>query len=71
MTSFVWTNWNSSGRRTPSDGKEHSLTTSTAEQHGYRYPQCGDPRTEDTQGRGFVRHTTNRKCQFEKGQKDE
>lgn len=47
------------------------MKTSTAEKHGYRYPQCGDTLTEDKQDRGFVRHTTNRKCQFEKGQKDE
>ena len=37
----------------------------------YACPQCGATLTEDKQGRGFVRHTTNRKCRFEKGQKDE
>ena len=47
------------------------MKTSTAEKHGYICPQCGDELTEDTQGRGFVRHKSNRICQFEKGEKDE
>lgn len=47
------------------------MRTSTAEKYNYICPQCGDELTEDKQGRGFVRHKNNRRCQFENGMKDE
>jgi hypothetical protein len=46
------------------------VTTSTAEKNNYRCPQCGDSLSEDKAGKGFVRHTTNPDCDFERGQRD-
>ena len=47
------------------------MKTAIAEKHGYICLQYGDERTEDKQGRGFVRCRNDRECQFEKGMKDE
>jgi hypothetical protein len=46
------------------------MRTSSARANGWRCPQCGDVTTRDESGQGFVRHTTNRTCEFEKGQRD-
>ncbi len=46
------------------------MKTSSAEKYGYRCPKCGDETTQDPSGKGFVRHKTNRKCQFEAGLRD-
>jgi hypothetical protein len=46
------------------------MKTSTAEANGWRCPECGNPTTRDESGKGFVRHTTNRACLFQKGQRD-
>lgn len=46
------------------------VRTSTAENNGYRCPECGDELAEDKVGRGFVKHKNIPGCQFEKGEKD-
>jgi hypothetical protein len=46
------------------------MKTSTAKQHGWRCPVCGDETSQDPDGKGYVRHKTNRACQFEKGMRD-
>jgi ssDNA-binding Zn-finger/Zn-ribbon topoisomerase 1 len=46
------------------------MRTSTAAANNYICPQCGDALTQDTAGRGFVRHKTNPDCQYENGLKD-
>ena len=43
------------------------MRTSTAEKNGRICPSCGDSTTKDLQGRGFVRHKSNRDCHFQKG----
>lgn len=47
------------------------MKTSTARAHNHFCPQCGDELTEDHQGRGFVRHKTNRNCPLERRERDE
>lgn len=47
------------------------MRTSTARKHGYTCPKCGDDTTQDLQGRGYVRHKTNRSCRYENGMKDD
>ncbi|MHB1018105.1 MAG: hypothetical protein ACYC2X_09510 [Coriobacteriia bacterium] len=47
------------------------VRTSTAEANGYICPICGDTLTRDPAGKGFVRHTSVRKCTFERGLRDE
>ena len=46
------------------------VRTSTAENNGYRCPECGDELAEDKVGRGWVRHKYIPGCLFEKGEKD-
>ena len=46
------------------------MKTSTANENNGRCPQCGDELTEDYAGRGFVRHKTDRECQYGNGDKD-
>ncbi len=46
------------------------MKTSTAEKHNFVCPICGDKLGQDPSGKGYVRHLSNPKCQFEKGQKD-
>jgi hypothetical protein len=48
------------------------MRTSTAEANGYRCPSpdCGDAVTKDPSGKGFVRHSTNADCGFERGERD-
>lgn len=47
------------------------MKTSTAKANGYRCPKCGDETTRDGAGLGYVRHTRNPNCEFEKGERDE
>lgn len=47
------------------------MRTSTAKANGYRCPRCGDETTRDETGIGYVRHTRNPACDFEKGERDE
>lgn len=46
------------------------VKTSTAEQHGYRCPECDDDLSRDTTSKGYVRHLKNRECRFEAGERD-
>ena len=46
------------------------MRTSTAKVNGYRCPKCGDETTRDAAGLGYVRHTRNSACNFEKGDRD-
>jgi hypothetical protein len=46
------------------------MKTSTAEANGWHCPECGDATTRDGSGKGFVRHTANLACLFQKGQRD-
>ncbi len=46
------------------------MRTSTAKANGYRCPKCGDETTPDEAGLGYVRHTRNSECDFEKGERD-
>ena len=46
------------------------MKASTAAEHGFRCPKCGDRTTRDLREKGFVRHLTNPSCDFEKGERD-
>ncbi|MCB9133612.1 MAG: hypothetical protein H6647_22030 [Anaerolineales bacterium] len=46
------------------------VKTTTAENHNFICPACGDELGRDLSGKGYVRHRSNPTCQFEKGQKD-
>lgn len=47
------------------------MRTSTAKANGYRCPKCNDETSRDETGQGYVRHTRNADCDFEKGERDE
>ena len=47
------------------------MRTSTAKANGFRCPNCGDETTRDETGMGYVRHTRNPSCDFQKGERDE
>ena len=46
------------------------MKTSTAEKHNYVCPKCGDRLSRDRKGKGFVRHLSNRKCQYGNTERD-
>lgn len=47
------------------------MRTSTAEKYDYRCPECGDELSQDLARKGFVRHKSNPKCQFENRMRDD
>lgn len=44
------------------------VKSSTAEKHNYICPVCGDELGQDISDKGYVRHMTNPKYQFEQGE---
>jgi hypothetical protein len=47
------------------------MRTSTAKANGFQCPKCGDETTHDETGLGYLRHTRNPTCDFQKGERDE
>ena len=46
------------------------MKTTTADDNAHRCPDCDDELTGDPSGKGYVRHKTNRDCDYQRGEKD-